>query len=456
MRNNFKRENKKLIKESDAGLDSEKMKNYDLFLNICLFATFLFSILLTFLLIKSSTNFESNYTGYDSTTKKQMADIYQPEKLIYNTDDKHKIIQSYPGTVKNKILDCLIASRMDSLTKTKVSADEILDVLNTEDAMVYQYADIIPMDLFATRTQQTKLENSNIEFNYVVIPLNSSNKIYALNTITKDKIILSAKSLNYEKLKFYMKELNEVAKNQLSIDYTWLKDRIILSTPNKFKLPIYTYTISKSDPINYVAALLGNQTQVTEKEISDDEYEYTNVQTEQSIIYNSANERISYTEKKKPTNTLNTLQNRLIASFLQLRLINDDNSHVKYFSNKDRGKEIVYRSYVDIWPIFYQSEVGYDQFIYDKYDRVTMNTSLNSLNVPIPNSEEKELDSTNDIIKKLKKAKKLNKVVSLRIGYEWLKENTQDNSVINLKPVWVAELTNGKWEKVSSLLDLDE
>ncbi|MGC3221181.1 hypothetical protein ACPTGR_14350, partial [Enterococcus faecium] len=68
--------------------------------------------------------------------------------------------------------------------------------------------------------------------------------------------------------------------------------------------------------------------------------------------------------------------------------------------------------------------------------QVNNQTSLNTIQVPIPSDEEVVLASTNEIIQQLKaKGADSNKIGSVNVGYTW--QNVKEtNRVVDLLPEW--------------------
>ena len=84
--------------------------------------------------------------------------------------------------------------------------------------------------------------------------------------------------------------------------------------------------------------------------------------------------------------------------------------------------------------------------------QVNIQTSLNTIQVPIPSDEEVELASTNEIIQQLKaKGADSNKIGSVIVGYTW--QNVKEtNRVVDLLPEWYVKYKDN-WYSANDLLE---
>ncbi len=84
--------------------------------------------------------------------------------------------------------------------------------------------------------------------------------------------------------------------------------------------------------------------------------------------------------------------------------------------------------------------------------QVNIQTSLNTIQVPIPSDEEVELASTNEIIQQLEaKGADSNKIGSVIVGYTW--QNVKEtNRVVDLLPEWYVKYKDN-WYSANDLLE---
>lgn len=141
-------------------------------------------------------------------------------------------------------------------------------------------------------------------------------------------------------------------------------------------------------------------------------------------------------------------------SFPYVSKLGNSLGNMRYF---DREKnQIDYRIFVEGFPVFGSDskgkvgiEIGNDRF----GSQVKIQTSLNTIQVPIPSDEEVELPSTATIIQNLiDKGANKEKIESLIVGYTW--QNIKEtNRVVDLLPEWYVKYQN-QWYSVNELLGL--
>jgi len=116
---------------------------------------------------------------------------------------------------------------------------------------------------------------------------------------------------------------------------------------------------------------------------------------------------------------------------------------------------VIYRSYVEGFPIFNQTENGdvRIQMTSNGLDRYYF--SLDSLQVPVPTTGKQTsvtLPSSTTVLKQLVAAGyKDNKIGSIELGYQW-SQNKSSKLVIDLTPTYYVYY-NGAWRTYTSMLN---
>ena len=125
---------------------------------------------------------------------------------------------------------------------------------------------------------------------------------------------------------------------------------------------------------------------------------------------------------------------------------------MRYFDRENN--QIDYRIFVEGFPVFgsdskgkVEIEIGADQVD----SQVKIQTSLNTIQVPIPSDEEVELPQIEKVIQSLlDKGADKEKIESLIVGYTW--QNIKEtNRVVDLLPEWYVKY-QGQWYAVNDLL----
>ena len=141
-------------------------------------------------------------------------------------------------------------------------------------------------------------------------------------------------------------------------------------------------------------------------------------------------------------------------SFPYISKLGNSLGNMRYF---DREKnQIDYRIFVEGFPVFgsdSKGKIGIEVSDDRVNAQVKIQTSLNTIQVPIPSDEEVELPSTETIIQNLvDKGANKEKMESLIVGYTW--QNIKEtNRVVDLLPEWYVKYQDN-WYSVNELLEL--
>lgn len=139
-------------------------------------------------------------------------------------------------------------------------------------------------------------------------------------------------------------------------------------------------------------------------------------------------------------------------SFTYISKLGGALGNVRYF---DRNKnQIDYRIFVEGFPVFGSDskgkvsiEIGDEQ----NNNQVSIQTSLNTIQVPIPSDEEVELPSTDEVYQELvAKGAEESNIELIIVGYTW--QNIEEtNRVVDLFPEWYVKY-QGEWYSANELL----
>ena len=125
---------------------------------------------------------------------------------------------------------------------------------------------------------------------------------------------------------------------------------------------------------------------------------------------------------------------------------------MRFDSVNEKKQTIVFRSYVEGFPIF--NEHGYGavklQANADGVDRGQL--SLFGLGIPLPIKESRvKLPPSSVVYNELRQAGKDKDITGLRIGYRWDDQNA-DSKVVKLEPTYYIYY-HGKWVAYQTLID---
>lgn len=216
---------------------------------------------------------------------------------------------------------------------------------------------------------------------------------------------------------------------------------------NDLKLKKYSYILA-SQPVTRFRNVFFNETDNI----------HTN-EDSKDLTYTSGNESLFADEKlgtiKFSGNLLEGNSDSIYqASFSYIKRLGTSMGNLRYF---DRSKKQVnYRTFVEGFPVFSDDSKGQVHITINPLNtnepNVIINTSVYTIQIPIPSEEEVTLESTDKLITQLEKAGgKSEKIKSMVIGYTW-QTIEEVKQVVDLSPEWYV-LYENTWYSAKELLN---
>lgn len=127
-------------------------------------------------------------------------------------------------------------------------------------------------------------------------------------------------------------------------------------------------------------------------------------------------------------------------------------ANIRYFDYSNKNSMVVYRNYVEGFPIFDQTSYGAVQMKLVDNTSLKYNFSLNNLQIPVPTGRPNvKLENTDQVINKLKaRGYQINKIHDIELGYQWTNTKSSD-ILITLEPTWFVNY-NGKFMNYNQML----
>lgn len=218
-------------------------------------------------------------------------------------------------------------------------------------------------------------------------------------------------------------------------------------TKNQIKLKKYSYILSQQPYTLFRNAFFQKTDEVK-----------TNNESSELLFYNGNESMTIHSEMqivdfRGEIIQEDTSDNIFSQSFPYISKLGNSLGNMRYF---DRDKnQIDYRIFVEGFPVFGSDSKGKVaiEVSADRIDsQVKIQTSLNTIQVPIPSDEEVELPSTGTVIQNLiEKGAAQEKIESIIVGYTW--QNIKEtNRVVDLLPEWYVKYQN-HWYAVNDLLE---
>lgn len=396
----------------------------------------------------------STTSSNSSLTTRTIDDIYLPTQLIHtNSQGGQSLLINKNVSLVSQFSEQLRKWDARSISKVRItSAKSYRALLNGTDSYVLNFPDSITVSMFNTVFKQHLSNFRSSEFSRIVIPVNDTNHIYFLNDDHHEiySVRLKKKSLSSLKKVLAVDKVKRIA-----VKMTYEDNTTYIDYPKQVTMQHYSYLMSKAAASEIANRLLdadGNSTvsvhnRSGKQEYTTGSYKRMTVDSKLGTVYFE-----DYSDSGTTRNL--SLTNQLKKSFNLLTSLGVPMDNIRYYGFDATSNSVIYRSYVEGFPIFNQTENGdvRIQLTSNGLDRYYF--SLYSLQVPVPTTGQKQavtLPSSTSVLKRLKAAGyKDSKIGSIELGYEW-SQNKSSKLVIDMTPTYYVYY-NGTWRTYTSML----
>lgn len=378
---------------------------------------------------------------------KPISSVYSPTQVVQTKDNG----KQYLLTNQSVNLITEIGLQMNNYKDAKYTAlngdeKDYFNLLNTRDSVLLSYPSSINLKIVSKFINNAFDKLPNVTINRILIPFDNSNNIYLLSDNGFKIYRVNVKNTNISGIQKIISE------NVRSIDVSIkkLNDKPFIDFTDSFKMPQYAYLINKTSQNYYVTRLLSDSQDVTVKRHRD------------STVYNDENSRqitfsndgeVNYYDSHPGVISTNMTQ-FLTDSYNNISQIsiNDNLANIRFFDYNSKSSKVVYRNYVEGFPIFDQTPYGAIEMKLVDNTSLKYNFSLKTLQIPVPTGRgDIELPSSDNVLKLIHAyGYDMSKVTGIELGYQW--SNTKSSSIlITLEPTWFVKY-NGKYVNYHQLL----
>lgn len=395
---------------------------------------------------------ESNTSSQSQLTSKSISDIFLPTQVIKTSQNGSQYL------LHAKKIN-LVLSLKQKLSKWKLGN---VNRLTTQDQKQYQkylmqentvalnYPSQVSTTIFNKTFNQSVNKARIKQFNRIIIPLKDTNNIYLLSDKNLSVYrVHASKQPQYKQIKQLVNKKTE----QYSVKEQVINNRFILTYPKSISMPSYSYLMSKQSANSFMTTLLNSASSAAVTVHKKDHVTtYANGSNKRMLV-NTKNGTVSYENFGSSAKNISTINGLLTKSFQQLSGIGVPLENIRYDHSNLTQKKVIYRGYVESFPIFNQTEYGAVQIKFLKSGEQKYFFSLYSLQVPVPNgTKQVELPATKTMLAQLEQVGvKTSKIKNIRLAYEW-QTNKDSGMVIDLKPTYYIYYQN-KWQNYSSLIN---
>ena len=425
-------------------------------LSILLAVVVILSMIFSALLWTNSLGYEwianndSEKGASQQTALQSVGDIYLPTQVILtNSDESQKLLY---GQKKNLVLTLRKEMQKWQLAGfrrvARNDSSAYLNYLRNDDSIMLSYPDAMATGIF-NQTFSKSIDTQKMpHINHIVIPLKGRDVVYLLDD---DDFTVYRLNITQNANRSKLKKLIQNSGQRIDVDHKIFDNQPTVNYPNAIKLPVFAYQLSTQDIDNLTQNLLRstNSSAFTVKKKGND-----------TTYMDGASKRLDY---HRDTHTVSfnnylgkdsTYQGASLYRHLYKRLTATGTNldWMRFDSVNEKKQTIVFRSYVEGFPIF--NEHGYGavklQANADGVERGQL--SLFGLGIPLPIKESRvKLPPSSVVYNELRQAGKDKDITGLRIGYRWDDQNA-DSKVVKLEPTYYIYY-HGKWVAYQTLID---
>ncbi|MFC6180741.1 YycH family regulatory protein [Lactiplantibacillus daowaiensis] len=381
-------------------------------------------------------------------------DIYLPTQLVHtDTQGNQTLLINKNVSLVSQFKEQISKWQARSIAKVRItSAKSYTALLNGQDSYVLNFPDSVTISMFNTIFNQNLKNYRSAEFSRIVIPVNDTDHLYLLND---SKHQIYSVSLKKKSLTAMRKVLSTASVKSIPVEMVYRNGSTYLDYTHRVKMQQYSYLLNKLSASQLANRLLDadGTSSVTVRNHKHDQ-EYTTGSYKRMTV-NTKSSTVKYEDYSDAgTQRKLSFTEQLQKSYNHLVSIGVPMDNIRYYGYDTTSNSVIYRSYVEGFPIFNQTENG------DVRIQMTSNSleryyfSLESLQVPVPTTGKQQsvtLPSSTSVLKQLLAAGyKQSKLGSIELGYHWSR-NTSSKLVIDLNPTYYVYY-NGTWRTYTSML----
>ncbi|EOH99605.1 hypothetical protein UAW_00757 [Enterococcus haemoperoxidus ATCC BAA-382] len=373
-------------------------------------------------------------------------DVFLPLRLIRMQDGKSEMntSENLITNIQNEIKHSSFGNLMQTVVgdseqfEKNLSMEQGFELLYEGPFLLSEYISVYNLGL---KSADISIDDSY--FTCIQVDL-THNKIRFLDFNRKD-VYEASITIDTEKVLTLM--------NKVGIQYSQISEQQAVAGKHYYlsedlKMKKYSYILASQPVTKFRNAFFANVEDIQTNEDSKD------------LSYTSGSERLTADEKLGTIHFNGELVSRTAKdniysdSFKYIKKLGTNMGNIRYFDRTDA--EINYRTFVEGFPVFSENDKGQVRITIgnDKAEKstVVIETSVDTIQVPIPSEEEVVLKSTESLLEQLiANGANSEKINSMVIGYTWhkIEEITQ---VVDLTPEWYIRYDN-KWYPERELLE---
>lgn len=427
------------------------MRRTSLLVRISLIIVILLSLVLSFLIWTNNQRYEKKTDTQTATkrdvtnsnnTQQNLEQVYLPvEVLTVDSQKQPRIVYNHKESLTSEIREAMQKWHIRTARVSPAKYSELTTRMNTVQLV---YHDQISLQLFGKLIGQTALKGAvrDHTFNRVIFSTEGNiNKVFFVNDQTNNIWQSQVTHANVSQILSLLRTADFSAKVSLQN----MQGQLRTFYPEGLSLRPYSYLITRRNENTYISALLSdsaNSSVDTHESGHETTYSAGNYNDYQLTVDHST-DQLKYLDNTE-TDIPATLQLLLEQSLKAIISIDNPLTDVRFFSTETGNDMVSFRSYVEGFPIFQQSDFGAFKVTYtNSGSRVDFSSRILQVPVPATNGRVK-LPATTTILSQLHEAGYAQtEIQDIAVGYRWIPDK-ESTDIIDLNPTYYVQIGN-KW-----------
>lgn len=389
-------------------------------------------------------------TAKNEEVNKSLGYVYSPTQALYTDENgsQHLMINQSVNTVSEikKQMKNYKQARMSQMSRD--SQEEYLTIANRKNSFMLNYSAAVTMKMVNEIVNDSFNRLDNIMVNRIVVPINDKRHLYLLTDKNWQVYKVTVAEHSLAGLK---KILTTGGSEQIAAHFGDLNGAMNTFIDAKMTLQSYRYLVNTQTKDYYVSRLLNDDnSQNIRVKKQGDRTIYTD-QNDRTLTIDNKQRMVNYDDYQATASGID-LSSVLTGAYEDLTRLGLSLDNVRMFGYTTKNQTLTYRYFVEGFPVFATQGQGAIMMKNINSSSVSYRFSLNSPQVPIPNSGDSvELKTTQEVIDSLVNlGYKKNKIKQLHIGYTWSKDDSADN-LVRLTPDWYV-FYDQKWQSYQNLI----
>ncbi len=386
---------------------------------------------------------DSDQSQITATEVKAASEVFLPTKLIWhqtgnlqlsNRESLITTIQKKMSKWKYRNFKKISRGNQEEFNKIFQQNDTV-ELIYPNQMLLEEYNSVFKMNI--------KNIPKDIFFDRMIIPVDGT-KIYFL---TDENFVVYEVSIKtpVAELQKSLSDKN-ISYTPVSILHEELPYVYFLETDLALKQ--YSYILASQPYTTFTQAFFEDSSSLHPNEDGSNDLSYTDDKGSTLFVQTSSGS-VSFQGDLKQTGLSDVNSNPFGISYYYVGKLGNSFGNIRFFDYQKNT--LTYQNYVEGFPVFSDMGKGSIQVTIADEKGITIQTNVDTIQVPIPSDEEVSLAKTQNVVDQLTQTGvDFSSISDIQIGYTW--ENLTDTKqIVDLTPQWYIRYED-KWVTLSDLL----